>query len=95
MSVLWILQFVSNNVSILKETTPAHAGKVTRWTRREFVKVTFRIVLFCQCMTFPYKYMILALLFQMWMSAQVSTIANKIVKMFRVLTIVAAMTDLD
>ena len=39
MSVLWILQFVSSNVSILKATTIAYAGKVTRWTRREFVKV--------------------------------------------------------
>ena len=42
MSVLWILQFVNSNVSILKATTPALAGKVTRWTMREFVKVTFR-----------------------------------------------------
>ena len=38
-------------MSILKETTTALAGKVTRWARMEFVKVTFRNVVFTQSMT--------------------------------------------
>ena len=52
MSVSWIQQFVSSNVSILKATTPALAGKVTRWTRTKFVKVTFQNVIFAQSMTY-------------------------------------------
>ena len=39
MSVLYILPFVSSNVSILRATMIALAGKVTRWTKGELVKV--------------------------------------------------------